>query len=532
MTEEAHDTPGEERVDEVIAAYLEAERAGRAPPPGELLARHPELADELRSFFADRSRFRQLVAPIGPAAAPSDAAAATVAPGTASAPSPGSRLRYVGDYELLEEIARGGMGVVFRARQISLNRPVALKMILAGQLASESDVRRFRTEAEAAANLDHPNIVPIYEVAEHEGQPYFSMKLVAGSSLAQQVPRFTRDPRATVRLLATVARAVHHAHQRGILHRDLKPGNILLDPKREPHVTDFGLAKRVASPGCQPGEYLTQTGAIVGTPSYMAPEQAAAKKGLTTAVDVYSLGAILYELLTGRPPFRGGNDLETLLLVIDQEPARPRALNPRISRDVETVCLKCLDKDPQRRYGSADALAEDLERWLRGEPIRARSVGRPERAWRWCRRNPVVAGLIGMVAATLVAGTALSSYFAVRANDRAEDAVREKDRADRRGEEAEANLYAAHMNLLQAAWEQGYGGRVHNLLEAYRQPVPGQPDRRGWEWYYQDRLSHADVYTLKHPAAVVGVAFSSDGARLASIDSGVTGRPLLSKCKD
>ncbi len=239
-------------------------------------------------------------------------------------------------------------------------------MILTGQLASSEDVARFHREAEAAANLDHPNIVPIYEVGEHEGQHYFSMKLVEGGSLAQGVAAgegrgaSKEDQKKAAELVATIARAVHHAHQRGILHRDLKPGNILIDAHGQPNVTDFGLARRVEG---DPGH--TRTGSIVGTPSYMPPEQARSEKVLTTGVDVYSLGAILYELLTGRPPFRADTPLDTVLQVLDCEPERPRKLNPRIDLDLETICLKCLEKDPAKRYGSAKALAEDLERWLR-----------------------------------------------------------------------------------------------------------------------------------------------------------------------
>jgi hypothetical protein len=283
---------------------------------------------------------------------------------------------------LLEEVARGGMGIVYRARQVSLNRTVALKMILAGQLASEAAVRRFRAEAQAAAKLDHPNIVPIFEVGEHDGQHYFSMKLIDGGSLAGQLGRFTNDARAAARLLAVVAWAVDHAHQRHILHRDLKPGNILLDRAGEPHVTDFGLARNIAAEG-----RLTPSGAAVGTPSYMAPEQALGRKDLGPAADVYGLGAILYELLTTQPPFRAENPLATLQRVISEEPIPPRQLRPALARDLEAICLKCLRKRPEERYPSARALAEDLQRFLDGTPVEARKQGVPERVRLWLRQS-------------------------------------------------------------------------------------------------------------------------------------------------
>jgi eukaryotic-like serine/threonine-protein kinase len=272
-----------------------------------------------------------------------------------------------GEYELVAEIARGGMGVVYKARHRSLNRVVALKMILSGQFASADDVRRFHQEAESAANLDHPGIVPIFDVGEHDGRHYFSMKYIEGGSLAQKLPEMRKDTRRIVRLIADVARAIHHAHQRGILHRDLKPANILLDEEDRPLVSDLGLAKQITSESD-----LTHTGAVVGTPSYMPPEQAAAKKEITTAADIYSIGAILYEALTGRPPHKGDSPVETMMQVLDAEVIRPREHDSGIDRTLELICLKCLAKDPDRRYSSAAALAEDLMNWIEGDPVSVR----------------------------------------------------------------------------------------------------------------------------------------------------------------
>jgi serine/threonine protein kinase len=291
--------------------------------------------------------------------------------------------RDFGDYELLQEIARGGMGVVFKARQKGLNRTVALKMVLPGRLANAEDLQRFRTEAEATARLQHPNIVTVYEVGEVEGQHFYSMDFIDGPSLSKRLAHGPIACRSAARYMLTIARAMHHAHSNGILHRDLKPSNILLDAQDEPHITDFGLAKKIGGDSGQ-----TRTGAVMGTPSYMAPEQASGKtKEVGPRSDVYGLGAVLYELLTGRPPFRSETPMDTLMHVLEREPAPPRMLNPKIDRDLETICLKCLEKDPRQRYASAEALALDVERYLNGESISARSFSVLDRLARTLDRS-------------------------------------------------------------------------------------------------------------------------------------------------
>jgi serine/threonine protein kinase len=337
-------------------------------------------------------------------------------------------------YEIIEELGRGGMGVVFKARQVALNRLVALKMIRDPLLANPDDLRRFRREAEAVAHLQHPNIVQIYEVGEHDGQPYFSLELIEGGGLDRKLARELPPPREAAHLVETLARAIHTAHEKGIIHRDLKPANVLLvsgglstSPgvatpglaTHQPKIADFGLAKRMddAMP-------VTRTGEALGTPSYMAPEQAAARANqVGPLTDVYALGAILYEMLTGRPPFRGVSPLDTLAQVRSDDPVPPRRLQPKVPRDLETICLKCLQKQAHKRYPSALALADDLNRFLNREPIQARPLGAAARLWRWCRRNPVPASLLlafslgaafGMwhlsrLSASLVKSTALES---------------------------------------------------------------------------------------------------------------------------
>ncbi len=452
-----------QRLDEAIGSFLVALDAGRKPNPRDWLARHPELCPELDEFFADRARVDDLIEPMR--AAPERAFASRAAgrllattwgesimtdgpalPGVDGETTSdddrserfpnGTRVRYFGDYEIGGVLGEGGMGIVYNARQLSLDRPVALKMIKAARFASDDDLRRFHNEAEAVARLDHPNIVPIFEVGQFEDQHYFSMKLVAGESLDKVLKDFAGDLRRTARLVVTVAGAIHHAHQRGILHRDLKPANILVDAEGQPHVTDFGLAKQIDG-----DSELTQTGAVLGTPTYMAPEQTSAKRGaITTATDVYGLGAIFYALLTGRGPFGGTTVLETLDQVRQQSPEPPHSLNPRVPRDLEVICLKCLEKDPRQRYASADAMADDLNRWLAGEPIAARPVGTAARSWMWCRRNPVLAGAAGLLMAALLAVALLSL---LSANRQARLAAAETLRADEQSRHADDEARAA-----------------------------------------------------------------------------------------
>ncbi len=368
-------------------------------------------------------------------------------------------------------------------------------MMCAGRFAGDEDRRRFRNEAEAVATLDHPHIVPVYEVGEYDGASYFSMARIEGTSLAGRLGAFLDRPREAARLAATVAQALDHAHQRGVLHRDLKPSNILIDARGEPHLTDFGLAKRLEGAGAAE---TTRTGAILGTPAYMAPEQAGGRRGeVTTATDVYGLGALFYALLTGHAPYRGESVADTLVQVRERAPEPIRQSNVKVPLDLGTICMRCLEREPRRRYASADAVAEELKRWLNGEPITARPVGTLERGWMWCRRNPLVAGLTASVAVALILGTAVSTVFASRASNQARTERIMRDRAEnaekdlRTVREEIEGAFARHLIRpldagsdanhvlgpleVEALWDlAGHGSgalRLHFLDEATRAPM-------------------------------------------------------------
>src|SRR5262245_21914311 len=393
----------------------------------------PELLPEVRARCQQMGRVRaELVAMFRPG----------LATETTTSLQENGVLPRVPGYEVDAVLGQGGVGVGFRARDLRLGRPVGLKMLVAGAYAGPTELARCQREAEAVASLCHANIVQIHEVGDFEGRPYFTMELVDGGSLAQKLTATPPPVRWAAELVASLADAVAVAHSAGIIHRDLKPGNILLTPDGLPKITDFGLARRLEGE-----DRLTWTGTVVGTPSYMAPEQVSGNIGpIGPATDVYGLGAVLYELLTGRPPFRGGTALETSRQVLSDEPVSPSRLNPRVPRDLDSVCLKCLQKDPRRRYASAAALAEDLRRYLLGQVVAARPVGSWERARKWIRRNPAVVSLSAAAVLVLVAGTVASLLFAFEAGRQAGVAKDRADKLERQSKELEEQTRTAVKN--------------------------------------------------------------------------------------
>ena len=425
-------------------------------------------------------------------------------------------------FECLGILGRGGMGVVYKARQASLQRTVAVKMIRSAGLA-ENALARFRTEAEAVARLQHPNIVHIHEVGEHDGQPFFVLEYVDGGNLSAKLTSQTLPAAEAARLTETLARAVHSAHESGVVHRDIKPSNVLLTAAGTPKLTDFGLAKRLDG-----DSDLTRTGDVMGTPSYMAPEQARGNTDqVTAATDIYALGATLYEMIAGRPPFVGATPLETLQQIVSQEVLPPSRVQPGIPRDLETVCLKCLEKPPERRYASAADFAEDLQRFLAGQTVRARPVGRAARAGRWIKRHPARAGLITMAAIAVAAfiGLGVGAAYQDRletVNHDLSDSLNREQRLTQQlqstlkrekavAEKLDRALDFRRVALAHSHWKNNQLALARNVLAQ----VPVK--RRHFEWHYIDRMCRADVLTLQaHRGEIIGVTFSRDGQRIAT----------------
>ena len=416
-----------------------------------------------------------------------------------------------GNYELLEKIGQGGMGVVYRARQINLDRIVAVKLLPFSQFNNDEAVQRFQAEASAAAGLQHPNIVAIHDVGEHEGQHYFSMELIEGRTLAEIVREKPLPAKRAATYLKTVAEAVHYAHEHGILHRDLKPSNILIDSADQPRITDFGLAKRLTV-----DSDMTLTGQVLGSPNFMAPEQAEGRAhAIGPATEVYSIGAMLYHLLTRQPPFQADTLTTLLRQVIEAEPVSPRLLNPSIPRDLETICLKCLQKEPSRRYSTAQALADDLGRFLETKPILARPIGLTGKAGRWCRRKPALATAMGAV--ILVTALGILGILAQWRRAKAGELF------------ALQNAYAADMNLTQHALEENNVGLALRLLNQYRPELSPRStlkhqlstNLRGFEWRYLWQLCQPDESVRLQPKSTpTGRAFISQNGRVMAVRTG------------
>ncbi len=426
----------------------------------------------------------------------------------------------IGDYIIEEKIAHGGLGTVFRARQQKLNREVALKLLRSGQFATAEEKQRFQSEAQAAARLDHPNIVSIYEIGEDRGHAYLSMALIKGPSLASLLVEAPIPPKKAAQWMLQVTRAVAYAHSLGIIHRDLKPANILLDPSGRVFVTDFGLAKML---GQESG--ITHTGQIMGTPSFMPPEQAEGKAGqVGPASDIYSLGATLFCLIIGRPPFQSASVVETLKQVCELEPISPRQINPAVDRDLDTICMKCLQKVPARRYPTAQALEEDLLRFVEGRPILARPITGAERMWRHVQRNPGLATLQVAIPLILVLGTAISLMFAQRASEQAALADEKTKLANSKTDEAmefakralERSYIAEQLNI-RRAWEENRPDRVLQMLDRQRPEKTGGTDLRGLEWYHWQRLAQQNRRTLAMGDTIHDFALSPDGLQLVVV---------------
>jgi len=535
-----------QQLDAIIAQYYYLEEKGETPDHEQFIARYPEHQQALSEFFADLDMFenskhldRNELAP-----EPSNTGNMLWEKSTARLD-----VRYFGVYEILQELGSGGMGVVYKARHARLRKHVALKLIRAGEFATECEVKMFLAEARAAAKLDHPGIVAVHEVGMHAGRHFYSMDYVAGGSLSNLHRDEPVAARRAADLVKQMAEAIHYAHEKGIVHRDLKPANILLTTGGVPRITDFGLAKRLWADQDSMEAACTVTGQVLGTAGYMSPEQATGKSRLVGETsDTYSLGAVLYALLTSRAPFVGESQVDTIQQVIETEPIAPRLLNPSIPRDLETICLKCLSKERLERYSTAQLLADDLQRFLDGRPVLARPISHSARAWRLCKRYPVVTGLSATVALSLLFGILISLFFANEARRGAEEnrllaskefqarevAERNQSRAETNARLARKHLYSAQMSLAQSEWNAGRVGAVQNLLNQYT-PVSGEEDFRGFEWYYWKRCCESELRCFNgHTSFVSSVAYNPNGTAIVSaahdgtvmVWSASTGEPL------
>jgi WD40 repeat protein/predicted Ser/Thr protein kinase len=509
LTTDQYEAEG--RLHEAIASFEQARDAGRDPKPQEWLGRYPEVAPQLAGFFADQEHLHRLVGPLR-----LDASRVALVPGVEPETFP-----EVPGYQVLEVIGWGGMGVVYKARQLSADRIVALKVIRPDRLEGLSPgerrkaIERFITEAQAAGQLEHENIVHVYEVGEARSRPFYSMRYVEGMSLHDLIQQGPLEGRRAAGYLEKVARAVHEAHRHGILHRDLKPHNILVEANGDrPLVADFGLAKLM-----QGGREVTGTGDVMGTPPYMSPEQARSSTQLTVATDVYGLGATLYSLLTGRPPFQGDDPISTLRKVVETEPPRPRTLSPYVHPDLETICLKCLEKQPQKRYSGAEELANRLAMFLENKPIPDRPINWLNRAAKWVRRRPAAAGLIGASGLALLffMGFVASSFYlsqrekvlalTTQAKKQAEERARTEEQLRNK---ADKLLYLNHVLLAQNEWQD------NNLIRA-RQLLDQCPENlRNWEWSYLRRLCDSASVTFSNAPTSTPMQFTADGKCLAA----------------
>jgi serine/threonine protein kinase/WD40 repeat protein len=532
----------EHLVDEVLAGFLQSMDEGNAPDPQQLIAKHPELEAELRAFFDGEKLFSQTTASVASAKLPTSI--------VIMQPSVSTIVEF-GDYLLLDEIARGGMGIVYRARQKSLDRIVAVKLILGSGFATDREVRRFREEAKAAAQLVHSSIVRVLEVGEHEGQHYYSMEYLAGGSLADRLITGPVSSKQAAKWIRCIADAMHYAHQQGVLHRDIKPANVLLTDDDRPMLSDFGLAKRL-----HVDNGLTQSGEVLGTPSYMAPEQAGKdQRAIGTWSDVYSLGALLYALITGRPPIQAETPQAVIMALANEQPISPRHFDSKIHADLETICLKCLEKHPKDRYESAKELSEDLVRFLDGHPIRARRIAMPSRIAKWGRRNPMATIILAMTLLAIAAVPIVAHYFVkldrqISMNEKEKTiAIKNKEQAEIRMSSAEQQVieisgqlsssekakrlaqdqataqadftarlsYVQRLNQAYEAWESGDGERTRRLLEQTR-PEDGETDQRGFAWFHLYKKVHQIEREFVFEHGVSDSRISADGSRLAVLD--------------